>query len=51
MRYGVYKGNDPFCCASSYRTVRYRWNGARIVADGQPPLTYGRRLDRLHLAG
>jgi LppP/LprE lipoprotein len=48
--YGVYKGNDPFCCQSSKKTVRYRWNGSRIVADGTPPLVYGRKGSRLHLA-
>ncbi|MEA2271316.1 MAG: LppP/LprE lipoprotein [Solirubrobacteraceae bacterium] len=49
VRYGVYRGNDPFCCPSSFKTVRYRWNGRRIVASADPPLTYGRRGDRLHL--
>jgi hypothetical protein len=48
--YGGYKGNDPFCCPSSKKTVRYRWNGSRIVADGTPPLVYGRKGSRLHLA-
>jgi hypothetical protein len=49
VRYGAYRGNDPFCCPSSFKTVRYRWNGKRIVAGGDPPLVYGRRGDRLHL--
>lgn len=50
VRYGVYRGNDPFCCPSSTRTVHYRWNGSRIVADGRPPKIYGHRGNRLHLA-
>ena len=49
VRYGVYRGSDPFCCPSSFRTIRYRWNGERVVASGDPPLIYGRRGDRLHL--
>jgi hypothetical protein len=49
VRYGAYRGSDPFCCPSSFRTIRYRWNGKRIVASGDPPLVYGRRGDRLHL--
>jgi LppP/LprE lipoprotein len=50
VTYGVYRGNDPFCCPSSKKTIRYRWNGSRIVADGTPPLVFGRRGNRLHLA-
>jgi LppP/LprE lipoprotein len=50
VRYGVYRGNDPFCCPSSTRTVHYRWNGSRIVADGRPPKIFGHRGSRLHLA-
>jgi hypothetical protein len=50
VTYGVYRGNDPFCCPSSKKTVRYRWNGSRIVADGTPPLVYGHKGSRLHLA-
>jgi hypothetical protein len=49
VRYGVFRGNDPFCCPSSLRTVSYRWNGSRIVASGQPPSIYGRHGTRLHL--
>lgn len=49
VNYGVYRGNDPFCCPSSIKTVRYRWNGARIVASARPPLIYGRRGSRLRL--
>jgi hypothetical protein len=49
VRYGVYRGNDPFCCPSAIRVVHYRWNGSRIVADGVPPLEYGRHGNRLHL--
>ena len=33
------------------KTVRYRWNGSRIVADATPPLVYGHHGHRLHLAG
>jgi hypothetical protein len=50
VRYGSFQGNDPSCCPSSKVTVRYRWNGSRIVADGDPPLVYGKQGDQLHLA-
>ena len=50
VTYGVYSGNDPFCCPHARKTVLYRWNGHRILASGQPPLGYGRRGNRLHLA-
>jgi LppP/LprE lipoprotein len=50
VRYGVYRGNDPFCCPSAIKTVAYRWNGRRIVANAKPPLIYGRHGSRLHLA-
>lgn len=50
VRYGVYTGNDPFCCPSSKKRIVYRWNGHRITASGTPPLAYGRRGERLHLA-
>ena len=50
VRYGVFRGNDPFCCPSAVKTVHYRWNGSRIVADKKPPLIYGHRGNRLHLA-
>jgi hypothetical protein len=50
VRYGVYSGNDPFCCPHAMRTIDYRWNGRRIVASGTPPLAYGSRGPRLHLA-
>jgi hypothetical protein len=51
VRYGVFRGNDPFCCPSSIKTVHYRWNGSRIVADKSPPLIYGHHGNRLHLSG
>jgi LppP/LprE lipoprotein len=50
VRYGAYKGNDPFCCPSSFKTIRYRWTGGRIVASGVPPLIFGKRGSRLHLS-
>jgi LppP/LprE lipoprotein len=50
VRYGVFSGNDPFCCPHAIKTVRYRWNGRRIVADGTPPRSYGRKGNRLHLS-
>ncbi|MFL5780827.1 MAG: LppP/LprE family lipoprotein [Thermoleophilaceae bacterium] len=50
VRYGNFQGDDPFCCPSSKKTVRYTWNGSRIVADGDPPLAYGKQGDPLHLA-
>jgi hypothetical protein len=37
-------------CPHARKTVRYRWNVRRIVADGEPPLAYGERGNRLHLA-
>jgi hypothetical protein len=51
VRYGAYKGNDPFCCPSSTKTVHYRWRGGKIVADAAPPLVFGERGSKLHLAG
>lgn len=51
VKYGNYQGNDPFCCPSSTTTVRYSWNGERIVADRDPPLAYGKQGDRLRLSG
>jgi hypothetical protein len=50
VTYGVYSGNDPFCCPHARTTVHYRWNGHRITADGQPPPAYGSHGNRLHLA-
>jgi hypothetical protein len=50
VKYGTFQGDDPFCCPSSKKAVHYSRNGARIVADGDPPLAYGRVGDRLHLA-
>jgi hypothetical protein len=50
VRYGAYSGNDAFCCPSSHKTVNYTWNGSRIVADGDPPLAFGKQGDRLHLS-
>jgi hypothetical protein len=50
VRYGVYRGNDPFCCPSGFKRITYRWNGRRLVASGTPPLSYGQRGQRLHLA-
>jgi hypothetical protein len=49
VRYGNFQGDDPFCCPSSKKTVTYTWNGSRIVPDGDPPLSYGKQGDRLHL--
>jgi hypothetical protein len=48
--YGVYKGNDPFCCPSSKKAVLYRWTGGKIVASGLPPLIFGKQGSRLHLS-
>lgn len=50
VRYGVFRGNDPFCCPSSTKTVTYRWIGGKFVADKQPPLVFGHHLSRLHLS-
>jgi hypothetical protein len=50
VNYGDFQGDDPFCCPSAIKTVNYRWQEGRLVADGTPPTVYGRRLERLHLA-
>lgn len=50
VRYGAYKGDDPFCCPSSTKTVHYRYRGGKIVADAAPPLVFGQRGSKLHLA-
>jgi hypothetical protein len=50
VKYGAFRGKDPLCCPSSTKTVDYSWNGSRIVADGDPPLVYGKRGDQLHLS-
>ena len=50
VKYGNFQGNDPLCCPSSMKTVDYSWNGSRIVADGDPPLAYGKPGDELRLA-
>jgi hypothetical protein len=49
VRYGAYQGDDAFCCPSSKKTVLYTWNGSRVVADGDPPLAFGKQGDELHL--
>jgi LppP/LprE lipoprotein len=50
VHYGVFSGNDPFCCPHAIKTVHYRWNGRRILADGTPPRSFGRKGSRLHLS-
>lgn len=50
VRYGAYRGDDPFCCPSSTKTVHYRYRGGKIVADATPPLIYGKHGSRLHLS-
>jgi LppP/LprE lipoprotein len=50
VKYGDFQGDDPSCCPSSKKTVRYSWNGERIVADSDPPLVYGKLGDQLHLS-
>ena len=32
------------------QVVHYRWRGSKIAADGAPPLIFGRRGSKLHLA-
>jgi len=49
--YGDFQGSDPLCCPSSSKTVSYSWDGSRIVADGDPPVSYGKQGDQLHLSG
>jgi hypothetical protein len=51
VNYGDFQGNDPLCCPSAHKIVRYSWGGSRVVADGDPPRSYGRQGDQLHLAG
>ena len=50
VKYGAYSGDDPFCCPSKTKVVHYRWRGGKIVADAAPPLVYGKRGGKLHLA-
>jgi LppP/LprE lipoprotein len=33
-----YKNNDPLCCPSGQPvTIRYHWNGTRLIPSGRPP--------------
>jgi LppP/LprE lipoprotein len=48
VKYAVYSGNDANCCPSSSKTVRYRWDGSRVVHSDSAPLIFGMRGDRLH---
>lgn len=50
VKYGAYSGDDPFCCPSKTKTVHYRYRGGKIVADATPPLVFGKRGSKLHLA-
>jgi hypothetical protein len=50
VKYGAYSGDDPFCCPSKTKVVHYRFRGGKIVADGTPPLIFGRRGSKLHLS-
>jgi hypothetical protein len=52
VRYGVYRPRNAFCCPSGKRSVTYRWNGHRIVANGSPPKrAFGELMPRLHRSG
>src|SRR3954470_12156216 len=31
LAYAIYQSNDALCCPSSTSTVRYQWNGSRLV--------------------
>ena len=48
--YSVYADGDANCCPSGSKPVSYRWASGRIVADGEPPLSFGKRGSRLQLA-
>ena len=38
LSYAMYDNDDAFCCPSSRQTVRYHWNGSRLVPlDPIPP--------------
>lgn len=50
VKYGAYSGDDPFCCPSKTKVVHYRYRGGKIVADATPPLVFGHRGSKLHLA-
>jgi hypothetical protein len=50
VRYAVYRGRDPICCPSGFKTISYRWNGAKIVASAQQPRAWGKVGLRLHLS-
>ena len=50
VSYPIWKATDPTCCPSGSKVVSYDWNGSRIVANGQPPLIYGKPGILLHLS-
>lgn len=37
LRYGVYGKGSGQCCPTSHRTVRFHWNGRRLVALDRIP--------------
>jgi hypothetical protein len=38
LAYAIYGPNDALCCPARTETVRYRWNGSRLVPlDSIPP--------------
>ena len=48
--YSEYVEGDANCCPSGSKPVLYRYTSGRIVADGEPPLSFGQRGSRLRLA-
>ncbi len=37
--YGIFQPSDALCCPSSHRSVRYEWNGSKLVPlDPIPPV-------------
>jgi len=52
VRYGIYRPRNAFCCPSGKRAVTYRWNGRRVIANGEPPRrAFGEPLPLLHRSG
>src|SRR3954453_12941347 len=42
LAYAIYQSNDALCCPSSSSTVRYQWNGSRLVPLDPIPSRSGR---------
>lgn len=52
VRYGIYRPRNSFCCPSGKRDIEYRWNGRRVLSNGQPPVrAFGEVMPLLHRSG